>query len=132
MIVLDTSALVDFLVGADVRAERVRTRCVGEQLIAPSGTDLECASALRGLVRGGKLPAEEGRQALRLLARTRIRRCHHTPLLPRIWQLRENMWPYDAAYVALAELVDVELVVVDTKFARTPGLRCAVHTIAAE
>ena len=32
-----------------------------------------------------------------------LERWHPSSLLPRIWELRENLTPYDAAYVALAE-----------------------------
>jgi len=86
--------------------------------------DLECASTLRGLVQGRKLPAEEGERALELLARMGLKRYSHVPLLPRIWQLRHNMWPCDAAYVALAESLNAELVTLDGKIGRVPGLRC--------
>jgi predicted nucleic acid-binding protein len=40
------------------------------------------------------------------------------------------MWPYDAAYVALAEQLRVELVTADAKFAGVPGLRCAVNVVS--
>ena len=56
MIVLDTSALVKFLVGADQRAEVVRSATAGEVLAAPHAVDLEIASALRGLVNEGSYP----------------------------------------------------------------------------
>ncbi|GEL18665.1 type II toxin-antitoxin system VapC family toxin [Pseudonocardia asaccharolytica] len=132
MIVLDTSALVEFLVGADALAERVRAACVGERLAAPHAVDLECASTLRGLVRGKKLPADEGRRALRLLGVMPLRRFDHVPLVQRIWELRKNMWPYDAAYVALAESLGVELVTVDGKLTGVPGLRCEVRQLRGE
>lgn len=129
MIVLDTSALVEFLVGSDSVANTVRAATKGQRLAAPHTVDLECASTLRGLARGGKLPDDEGRRALELLGRMNLRRYDHVPLLPRIWELRHNMWPYDAAYVALAETLDAELVTVDGKLARVPGLRCAVRNV---
>jgi predicted nucleic acid-binding protein len=47
----------------------------------------------------------------------------------RIWQLRHNMWPYDAAYVALAEGLDAELVTVDGKMETIPGVRCTVRNL---
>lgn len=50
-------------------------------------------------------------------------------LLPRIWQLRENAWPYDAAYVALAESLNAELVTVDGKFETVPGVRWPVRNL---
>ncbi|MGW7294192.1 type II toxin-antitoxin system VapC family toxin [Streptomyces xiamenensis] len=131
MIVLDNSALVEFLVGADALGERVRSLLPGERLAAPHAVDLECASTLRGLVRGGKLPEPEAQRALGLLARMNLRRYDHTPLLPRIWELRHNMWPHDASYVALAESLRAELVTTDAKLATVPGIRCDVRVLRA-
>ena len=131
MIVLDTSAVVEFLVGRDDLAERVRTAATGERLAAPHAVDLECASTLRGLVRGGKLPAEEAARALDLLGMIKLKRYDHVSLLPRIWQLRHTMWPYDAAYVALAESLGAVLVTLDGKLARAPGLSCLVRDLRA-
>jgi predicted nucleic acid-binding protein len=129
MIVLDTSAMVEFLVGADPVAERVRANVSGEKLAAPHAVDLECASALRGLVNGKKLPPDEAERALQLLGKMALKRYVHMPLLPRIWQLRHNMWPYDAAYVALAEQLDTELMTLDGKIATIPGIRCPVRNL---
>jgi hypothetical protein len=52
LIVLDTSAMVEFLVGADELGEKVRATALGERLAAPRAVDLECSSAVRGLGRG--------------------------------------------------------------------------------
>lgn len=127
MIVLDTSALVEYLVGTDAVAELVRSEAQSMPLAEPHAVDLECASALRGLVQGGKLPADEARRALGLLASMSIRRFDHVAHLPRVWELRHNMWPYDAAYVALAEALDVDLVTVDRKMVGVPNTRCTVR-----
>jgi predicted nucleic acid-binding protein len=129
VIVLDTSAAVEFLVGSDDLAEEVRMTVAGEKLAAPHAVDLECASTLRGLVQGRKLAAVEAERALRLLAAMAVTRYSHTPLLPRIWQLRHNMWPYDAAYVALAESLTADLVTVDSKVSKVPGIRCNVRNL---
>ncbi|HXW43953.1 MAG TPA: type II toxin-antitoxin system VapC family toxin [Streptosporangiaceae bacterium] len=127
MIVLDTSAIVEFLVGSDPAADEVRAITVRQKLAAPHAVDLECASALRGLVQGGKLPADEGERALQLLGKMDIRRYGHVPLLARIWELRHNMWPYDAAYVALAESIGAELVTLNAKLEKVPGLKCIIR-----
>jgi len=129
VIVLDTSAVVEFLVGTDHIAEGVRATVVGEKLAAPHAVDLECASTLRGLVRAGKLPPDEGERALDLLGSMALARYSHVPLLTRIWQLRHNMWPYDAAYVALAESLGADLVTVDGKIEKIPGIQCTVHNL---
>jgi len=41
----------------------------------------------------------------------------HWVLIERIWALRDALTPYDAAYVALAELIDCPLVTADAKLA---------------
>ena len=38
-----------------------------------------------------------------------------SPLLPRMWELRDNLTPYEAAYVALAELTAAVLVTGDER-----------------
>jgi len=56
-------------------------------------------------------------------------RASHLPLLPRCWELRYNLTPYDAAYVALAEALDVALVTADGPLARASGIRCVVDVL---
>jgi predicted nucleic acid-binding protein len=129
VIVLDTSAIIEFLVGADPVAEQIRAITAGEKLAAPHAIDLECASTLRGLVHGGKLPSAEAERALQLLGRMKIARYGHVPLLGRLWQLRHNMWPYDAAYVALAESLGAVLLTLDAKLGKTPGVMCTVRIV---
>lgn len=58
-----------------------------------------------------------------------LRRFSHVPLLDRIWELRQNAWPYDAAYIVLAELLDTEVFTVDARFGRIPGIRCTVRNL---
>lgn len=45
----------------------------------------------------------------------------YLPLLDRIWELGPNLSAHDAAYVALAEILDAPLVTADEKIARAPG-----------
>ncbi len=49
--------------------------------------------------------------------------------MPRIWELRHNLTPYDASYVALAEALDTTLLTAEGKLARAPSLRCEVELI---
>jgi predicted nucleic acid-binding protein len=114
VIIIDTSAMVELLTGDDERAEHVREAVeAAKVLAAPHGIDLECASSLRGLVLGGKLERSKADYALEVLQQLAITRYEHTWYLARIWELRQNMWPYDAAYVALAEALQAPLLTID-------------------
>jgi predicted nucleic acid-binding protein len=42
-----------------------------------------------------------------------ITRYPHASILPEIWKLRHNLTAYDAAYLALARLLDAELLTMD-------------------
>jgi predicted nucleic acid-binding protein len=51
------------------------------------------------------------------------------PLLPRGWQLRDNLTTYDACYIAPAETLGCSLLTADTRLARVPGTRCPIEVI---
>lgn len=46
-----------------------------------------------------------------------IRRYPHVTLISRVWQLRHNLSAYDAAYVALAEILGATLMTRDRRLA---------------
>ena len=95
----------------------------------PSIFDAEVLSALRGLVRGGKFDGAAAAELIPDLMVLPVDRWHMSPLLPRMWELRENLTPYDAAYVALAELTGAVLVTGDERITATPGARCDIQII---
>lgn len=64
------------------------------------------------------------------LADLPMKRATHRPLLARCWELRASVTAYDAAYVALAEALEVPLLTADRRLARSPGLRCPVEVIS--
>ena len=125
MIVVDASVLVDAFIGDAAAARRLG----GEELHAPHVIDLEVASALRRLEAAGQVGAGDGGRLLRALERADLHRHAHRPLLSRIWALRGNLSPYDAAYVALAGVLDVPLVTTDRRLADAPNLPCTVELI---
>jgi predicted nucleic acid-binding protein len=49
--------------------------------------------------------------------------------MPRAYELRANATPYDAAYVALGEVLACTLVTADARLSRAPGIRCAVEVL---
>jgi predicted nucleic acid-binding protein len=95
----------------------------------PSIFDAEVLSALRGLVRGRKFDHAAAAELVIDLMVLPIDRWHMSPLLPRMWELRDNLTPYDAAYVALAELTGAVLVTGDERIATAPGTRCDIQII---
>ena len=95
----------------------------------PSIFDAEVLSALRGLVRGQKFDGAAAGELVADLMVLPVDRWHMSHLLPRMWDLRENLTPYDAAYVALAELTGAVLVTGDERIAASPGTRCEIQII---
>lgn len=77
------------------------------------------------------IPENEARLLVNSLGALGIARRSHLPLIPRIWELRDNLTAYDAAYVALAEALRCPLVTSDARLAFVPGIRCEVEVIDA-
>jgi predicted nucleic acid-binding protein len=130
VVVVDASVIAPALsVDEHVVGDRLRARLERDRLVAPALIDLEVASAWRGQVRAGQLPDQRAEAALADLAALPLRRVPHGPLMRRIWELRDNLSAYDAAYVALAESLDTLLLTGDARLARAPGIRCEVDLL---
>jgi predicted nucleic acid-binding protein len=129
-VIIDNSVLVSLLIG-DTSVEAIVDRVRGHELKAPSVVDLEFASALRGLTLARKLDPAEADGAYRRFrtGSPHVARLNQGPLLGRIWELRHNLTPYDAAYVAAAEWLDEPLLTRDGRIARVPNLRCKVDLL---
>ena len=97
----------------------------------PHLIDLEVASVLRQAVQRGELDDSRASRALADLTDLRAIRYPHAPFLPRIWELRENLTVYDAAYIALAETLDATFVTGDARITRAPGIRCNCDLVDA-
>ncbi len=96
---------------------------------APELIDIEYASALRKLVMRGTLEASEASQYIEDWSANSLIRCNHTMLLTRVWALRNNITPYDATYVALAEALEVPLMTADRRLAHAAAAYCDVITV---
>jgi predicted nucleic acid-binding protein len=129
VLVVDASALASALVGDDAPGQRARAELADEPLYAPELIDIEVASAWRRHMLAGQLDGRRAESALSLLAEMELIRAPHTPLMPRIWELRDNVTPYDAAYVALAEALGAPLVTADARLAGAPGPRCEFRIV---
>ena len=130
MIVIDASVLATVLADDGADGRRARGHIRGERLAAPALIDLEVASVLRRGFGAQRLTFRRATQAIDDLRQFPLQRAPHTPLLPRIWQLRDNLTPYDAAYVALAEAVSAPLLTADRRLAVAAGICCDVALLA--
>ncbi len=122
MIVLDASALVAALLPGPP-GDRVRRHILddGGSLHAPELVDLETLQALRRNEQDGRLSPEVADRGFRALRALRLTRYPHRLLVPRAWELRANLSAYDAAYVALAEILEAPLLTLDRALARVRG-----------
>jgi len=96
---------------------------------SPALIDLEFTNVLRGLVTKKSINVRQAERALTEFIQAPIQRYAHLALLDRIWRLRANLTAYDASYVALAELLGVDLLTIDARLASVPGIRCHVEVI---
>ena len=128
MIVLDTSAAVDWLLQTPA-GQRIEQRIYTHQdtLHSVHLLDVEFVQVLRRLVREGTLTPKRAEEAIEDMAALRITRYAPVLLLQRIWRLRQNLSAYDAAYVALAEKLRAPLITRDQRLAAAPG-----HTATIE
>jgi predicted nucleic acid-binding protein len=130
VIVIDASALADVLLGVE-SARRVEDRMFDddEMLAAPHLIDLEILQVLRRFAAQGDWYEQRARDALDDFKAIRIDRHAHDAFAERIWELRENVTAYDAAYIALAETLGCPLVTRDRKLAKAPGHEAKVEVL---
>jgi predicted nucleic acid-binding protein len=114
LIVLDASAAIEWLLQT-IAGRQIEKHIVmhHESLHAPHLLDLEVAQVLRRLERNGVITVRRAEEAMQDLSDLRINRYPHHSLLPRIWELHQNLSAYDAAYVALAEVLDAAMLTRD-------------------
>jgi predicted nucleic acid-binding protein len=123
MPVLDASAAVEVLLRTPVGLRGV-WRLFEDELHAPHLLDIEFTQSLRRLILAHKLSGARADLALNMFVDLTITRHAHTAMLRRIWQLRSSISAYDAAYVALAEALDMPLLTCDARLSRSHG-HCA-------
>lgn len=122
MIIVDASAIVDFLLDRAPAADAVLEWAEGAgPLAAPHLIDAEVGQVMRRFVLNGELAAERARDALADLRDLHIIRYEHIPLLERAFELRDNATIYDALYLALAEATTSVFLTCDAALAAVPG-----------
>jgi len=132
VLVVDTSAIIDALVHGN-SATALADRLAGDgDLHAPHLIDVELLHALRRLERRTELSGERADDVRADFAALPVTRYPQLGLGERIWQLRHNLTAYDAAYVALAEALEVPLITCDSRLAAAPGHHADVEVFEAQ
>jgi predicted nucleic acid-binding protein len=124
--VLDASAIVSLLLDDGPDGRWLEHRLVEADLVAPHLMPFEVANIVRRTAARGAIDATEGGQALGALRALDVHLVGFAGLADRVWELRENLTAYDAAYAAVAEKLGARLVTLDERLARAPGLDCEV------
>lgn len=113
MTVLDSSAVIDYLLGIgavdEVDALLARERSAD----APDILVFEVVATLRRKVQGGHLDRERATAAVEDLGDLSVELFPSLPLRRRAWELRDNLTIADGMFVALAELLGEPLVTKD-------------------
>jgi predicted nucleic acid-binding protein len=127
---VDASAAVEWLLqlsGAGRVAEKLFL--AASDLHAPHLLDVEVTQVLRREVAAGSLAPTRAFEGLQDFLDLPITRHPHEPFLWRIWELRQNLSAYDAAYVALAETLGATLLTCDAKIAGASGHDAQVEVV---
>lgn len=114
-VVVDTSVVLFVLL--EGRKDEVLRRRLSEPrtLHAPHLIDYEFGNALRGLRLGGRITEGLANEVRADFAELRIERHPGATTSERAWKLRKHFTAYDAAYIALAELLDCPLLTGNAK-----------------
>ncbi len=96
----------------------------GVPLAAPHHMPVEAANGLRNLQRQGKVTVDVAAFAHDQITALAVTYHAYNVVAPRLWELRKNVTPYDAWYVALAEYLEAPLATLDLRLTRAPGTRC--------
>jgi predicted nucleic acid-binding protein len=126
--VIDASAALELLLqGSSSDALAIRAFTDDQSLHAPHLIDLEVLQVLRRHVFAGHMTGDHGAALLETWRTFPVHRHSHELLARRIWDLRTSLTAYDAAYVALSELMNAPLITTDTKLARAHGHRARIE-----
>lgn len=131
MIVVDASIVVEVLTRDAGLGARAWSALQADPEWASVGhLHAEVFSGVRGRFLGGSLARHRAEDSMTVLGSISVVIIDTALLLTRMWELRDDLTGYDAAYVAAAEALDCPLVTADARLAAAPGIRCEVRLAA--
>jgi predicted nucleic acid-binding protein len=128
LIVIDASVLANALTDDGAVGQVARAECARDtHWSGPGHLLVETFSAIRGRLFGNKISPERAHEAMEALGDATSELLGTAPLLRRMWELRDNLSAYDAAYVAAAELHECPLVTADASSSQGRSFRCEIR-----
>ncbi|NEA48057.1 type II toxin-antitoxin system VapC family toxin [Streptomyces sp. SID10815] len=130
MIVVDASVLTEALTGDGTAGKAARARLMRDNhWAAPEHLVVETFHAIRGRRLSAKITQGRADAAVSALASLSLETIDAQRLLPRMWELRQNVSGYDAACIAAAEAFACPLVTGDARLSRCKVARCTIEVI---
>jgi predicted nucleic acid-binding protein len=130
LIVIDASVLANVIADNGAEGKRARNEIrTAQDLAAPDLVDVETVAVLRKRWLADSITQRRFATAIGDLEKIGIDRYPTLPLMRRAYELRSTVTSYDAAYVALAEILGCELLTGDAKLAKAPGPKCPVRLL---
>jgi predicted nucleic acid-binding protein len=123
-VVIDASVAFAGALGIGPHSLWAREILGGEDVLAPELMTIEVAHLMRKTILNGELTEAEATGFISDLPFLVDAFLPHAPLLQRVWELRNNLTSYDAAYVALAETLGAPLATLDKRLFEAPGPTC--------
>jgi predicted nucleic acid-binding protein len=125
-VVCDASAVVALLLDSGPDGQWATECLSGAELFAPSLLPYQYANIIRRHELAGLVSADQAAQSHADLGDLPVNMWPYELLSARVWQLRTNLSSYDASYVALAEAIGADLITLDRRIQRAPGIACSV------
>lgn len=129
-VVCDASAVVAVLLDSGSDGQWATAQLAEADLFAPTLLPYECTNVIRRAELSRAIGADQAAQAHADLLDLAVELWPYDVLATRVWELRANLSSYDAAYVALAEILAAPLVTLDQRILRAPGITCSVSVPA--
>lgn len=132
MTVIDTSGVVDFLLGVGA-AKQVEALMIDEgELAAPDLLVFEVIAVLRREALRGALDHERAGAAVADLGDMSVQLFPSLPMRERAWSLRRNMTSADAIFVSLAEQLQEPLATKDRALASEMAKHASVSVLSLD
>lgn len=129
MTVLDTSGVVDFLVGEQGHAEVADLLRQEGTVAGPDLLVFEVVAVFRRQVQQHGMDARRAKSAIEDLGDLPLEIFPALPLRARVWELRDNLTAADAFFVALAERLDEPLATKDRRLATAARTYTGIQVI---